>query len=99
MAIPLCLPNNCQWNPVTGEYTKKKEPRSSLYVVDKALQKLRTVKGKRYSSHPWRMAHCFRTFICVGLINRGRIGTVGRVLDRKAGGRRLFPGPDQYAGY
>ena len=48
MAIPLCLPNNCQWNPVTGEYTKKKERRSSLYVVDKALQKVRTVKGKRY---------------------------------------------------
>ncbi|KAM7440027.1 hypothetical protein ABFA07_010670 [Porites harrisoni] len=45
MAIPLCLPNNCQWNPVTGAYTKKKEPRSSLFVVDKALQKLRTVKG------------------------------------------------------
>ena len=53
MAIPLCLPNNCQWNPVTGEYTKKKERRSSLYVVDKALQKLKTVKGKRYSFHPW----------------------------------------------
>ena len=46
MAIPLCLPNNCQWNAATGEYIKAEETRSSLYVVDEALQKLRTVRGK-----------------------------------------------------
>jgi len=47
MAIPLCLPNNCQWSAATGEYVKTGERRSSLYVVDVALQKLRTVKGKK----------------------------------------------------
>lgn len=45
MAIPLCLPNNCQWNSATGKYNKTGEGRSSLYVVDEALQKLRTVRG------------------------------------------------------
>ncbi|XP_020609271.1 guanylate-binding protein 1-like [Orbicella faveolata] len=45
MAIPLCLPNNCQWSAATGEYIKTGERRSSLYVVDEALQKLRTVRG------------------------------------------------------
>lgn len=49
MAIPLCLPNNCQWNARTGEYIQTGEKRSSLYVVDEALQKLRTVRGK----HCW----------------------------------------------
>lgn len=46
VAIPLCLPNNCRWNAATGEYEKTGERRSSLYVVDEALQKLRTVRGK-----------------------------------------------------
>ncbi|XP_078363547.1 guanylate-binding protein 6-like [Oculina patagonica] len=45
MAIPLCLPNNCQWNTATGEYIKTGERRSSLYVVDEAVQKLQTVRG------------------------------------------------------
>jgi len=48
MAIPLCLPNNCQWSAATGEYIKTGERRSSLYVVDEALQKLRTVRGKKF---------------------------------------------------
>lgn len=48
MAIPLCLPNNCQWNAATGEYIKTGERRSSLYVVEEALQKLRTVRGNKF---------------------------------------------------
>ena len=45
IAIPLCLPNNCQWNAATGEYIKTEGQRTSLYVVEEALKKLRTVKG------------------------------------------------------
>ena len=56
MAIPLCLPNNCRWNSATSEYNKTGEKRSSLYVVDEALQKLRTVKGNPlvYNTCPYR---------------------------------------------
>ena len=50
MAIPLCLPNNCQWNAATGEYIKTGERRSPLYVVEEALQRLRTVRGKEIPS-------------------------------------------------
>ncbi|XP_068705737.1 guanylate-binding protein 6-like isoform X2 [Montipora foliosa] len=45
IAIPLCLPNNCRWNAATGYCDKTGEQRHSLYVVESALQKLRTVKG------------------------------------------------------
>lgn len=45
IAIPLCLPNNCQWNAATGEYIKTGGQRTSLYVVEEALKKLKTVKG------------------------------------------------------
>lgn len=56
MAIPLCLPNNCRWNSATSEYNKTGEKRSSLYVVDEALQKLRTVKGNPliYDTCPYK---------------------------------------------
>ena len=44
-AIPLCLPNNCQWNKQTGEVSRSIEPRNSLYVVDEALDQLKKIKG------------------------------------------------------
>lgn len=45
MAIPLCLPNNCTWNSKTSQYGQTGEKRRSLYVVEKALEKLRRIKG------------------------------------------------------
>ena len=45
IATPLCLPNNCQWNEHTGEYRHNTEQRSSLCVVNKALDQLREIKG------------------------------------------------------
>lgn len=45
-AVPLCLPNNCIWDEKTGEYSKNAEERKTLYVVDAALQKLQSIKGK-----------------------------------------------------
>ena len=48
MAIPLCLPNNYRWNATTGECSKIGEGRSSLVIVDEALQQLRNLKGKTY---------------------------------------------------
>ena len=50
MAIPLCIPNNYRWNATTGESFKTAEERSSLVIVDEALQKLRTLKGKLFQN-------------------------------------------------
>ncbi len=46
MAIPLCLPNNYEWDSKKRACTKKGEERSSLYVVQEALQELRKINGK-----------------------------------------------------
>ncbi|XP_078366501.1 guanylate-binding protein 4-like [Oculina patagonica] len=45
MAIPLCLPNNYEWDSKKRACTKKGEERSSLYVVQEALQELRKING------------------------------------------------------
>ena len=44
-AIPLCLPNNYKRNSEVRDYIKTGEERSSLYVIEEALEKLREVKG------------------------------------------------------
>ena len=46
MAIPLCLPNNYKWDSERGKCVKIGDERSSLYVVEEALEKLRIIKGK-----------------------------------------------------
>ncbi|XP_068715181.1 guanylate-binding protein 6-like isoform X2 [Montipora foliosa] len=45
LAIPLCLPDNCKWNPQTGKTIKTGNKRSSLYVIEEALEQLRKFKG------------------------------------------------------
>ena len=48
-AIPLCLPNNCQWNKQTGEVSRSSEQRNSLNVVDEAIDQLKRIKGMSVS--------------------------------------------------
>ena len=44
-AVPLCLPNNCKWEELTGKYNVDGEERKRLCVIEAALRKLRNVKG------------------------------------------------------
>ena len=46
IATPLCLPNNYKWDSRSGQCIKTGARRDWLYVVQEALQNLRTVKGK-----------------------------------------------------
>ncbi len=46
LAIPLCLPDNWTWYPQTGKSVKTRDKRSSLYVIEEALEQLREIKGK-----------------------------------------------------
>ena len=47
LAVPLCLPDNCKWDPQTGRTVKTGDKRSSLYVIEEGLEQLRKVKGKQ----------------------------------------------------
>ena len=53
-ATPLCLPNNCKWDSRSGQYIKTGEKRSSLYVVDEALENLRKIKGNHKLGYFWQ---------------------------------------------
>lgn len=47
-AIPLCLPNNINWYPSTGEIRKSKGTRSFLCPVPAAVEMLMAIKGTTY---------------------------------------------------
>lgn len=47
--MPLCLPNNCEWNARTGTFIKTEAERSSIYPIEEALELLRRIKGKENS--------------------------------------------------
>ena len=44
-ALPLCLPNNYQWNSKTRQCVKTEEKRSSLCFVEDSLRELRKIKS------------------------------------------------------
>ncbi|CAH3030950.1 unnamed protein product, partial [Pocillopora meandrina] len=44
-ALPLCLPNNYQWNSKTRQCVKTEEKRSSLNFVEDSLRELRKIKS------------------------------------------------------
>ena len=62
LAIPLCLPSNYKWNKHTGECIKIGEERSSLYVIDEALNQLYSIKGKRAHFSCQRFPGTFLSF-------------------------------------
>ena len=68
LAIPLCLPNNWEWDPRTGKCYKKGDRRSSLYVIHEALVQLRQIKGNRYRGD----GHV-PVYECMGHKNNNRI--------------------------
>ena len=47
-AIPLCLPNNINWYPSTGEIRKSKATRSFLCPVPAAVEMLIAIKGTTF---------------------------------------------------
>lgn len=54
-AVPLCLPNNYQWDEKSGVYSKEEDKsRISLCVIDAALRKLRQIKGNPPDKLTWK---------------------------------------------
>ena len=51
-AVPLCLPNNYNWDEKSGVHSKDEDQsRTSLCVIDAALRKLRQIKGNEKTNN------------------------------------------------
>ncbi|XP_067054214.1 guanylate-binding protein 7-like isoform X1 [Acropora muricata] len=94
-AIPLCLPNNCQWNKQTGEVSRRSEQRNSLYVVDEALDQLKKIKGPVCVvsiAGPYRKG---KSYILSKVFDQGEVFPLGRYMDPETMGIWMWIVPEK----
>lgn len=96
MAIPLCLPNNYRWNASTGECSNTGEKRSSLVIVDEALQKLKILKGPVCVvsiTGPYRTG---KSFILSEVFCQPEVFPLGHSLDAVTMGIWMWIAPEKF---
>ncbi|KAK2568392.1 Guanylate-binding protein 7 [Acropora cervicornis] len=94
-AIPLCLPNNCQWNESTGEYKRSSGDRKSLYVVDKALDQLRKIKGPVCVVSIAGPCRKGKSYILSKAFDQGEVFPLGHFLDPETMGIWMWVVPEK----
>ncbi|XP_068722043.1 guanylate-binding protein 7-like [Montipora capricornis] len=95
-AVPLCLPNNCKWDAQTGEYSRDKEKRESLKVIDEALDQLRKIKGPVCVVSIAGPCRRGKSYILSKAFDQGEVFPLGHFLDPETMGIWMWVVPEKF---
>ncbi|XP_068674619.1 guanylate-binding protein 6-like [Montipora foliosa] len=96
IATPLCLPNNCRWDSRSQQYVTTAERRTSLYVVQEAIEQLKKIKGPVCVvsiAGPYRMG---KSYALSEAFDQPEVFPLGHTMEAETMGIWLWVVPEKF---